>query len=269
MLTTGYSSWLWLAFYCLSLSICCAQSDSISNAGPASSPQSAPQTAAPSQTFQSTLLTFQQNQQALAQGLGALLIRNPTPQQMQAWQQQNATAIQNQQQLAIRLAATASYQPLPYITDVYLPAGATQQMSDFFATHADLANRYAEFYNQQLQSGSESSGVGNAATPFQQQNATEIQTQQQQAQVVAAQSAAQPMPTPPPLVIRPGTSSQLAAYLTAKDQLTRDQIAFANKYLTATPAAREAAMELWMKENSNRLQQMRALAQSLSSTTQN
>jgi hypothetical protein len=83
-------------------------------------PQALPVTAqSPAPTFslnQATLQTFQAQQQALAPSFNALLTLNPTPQQLQAWQQQNATALAAQQQLALDMGAESALEPMPLMT---------------------------------------------------------------------------------------------------------------------------------------------------------
>ena len=267
MLTSGYSSWIGLTFYFAALSLGLAQ-ETATVASPQltlAQPVSA-QAATPSQAFQATLSTFLTGQRKLAQQMDALMAQGATAAQLDAWRQQNAAAIQAQQKLAISLAAATPPQPIPYITDVTLPEGATQEMTDFLTTRADLANRFAQWHNQQIQG---SSSAADTMAAFQQQNAAELQAQQQRAQVLAAQSAAQPMPVPAPLVIPPGSTPQLKAFLTLRDQLMRDEIALRNANLSSTPAVRAAALQQWHQQNAARFQQLQQLAQNLSSSTSN
>jgi len=218
-----------------------------------------------------TLQAFQQEQQALGQQMQALITQGATPQQIAAWHQQNASRFQVQQQRAQALAAASTLQPLPYITDIEIPEGASQEMVDFLATRADLANRRAQIHNQAIAGLTVSSGTGailgavsGEGVTFIQQNQAELTTQAQRAQTLATQSAEQPMPMPLPLAIPPGSSSQMAALLTARDQFMRDRITFSNQYVTATAAVRDAAMAQWMQQNASRFQQVQALAQNLS-----
>lgn len=239
-------------------------------------PSTPTQQVSPNQT---TLQAFQQGQQALTQSLQALLAQNPTPQQMQAWQQQNATSLANQQQLAQSLAADLALQPLDVVVMPQIPANAPQAVKDFITTQVALANARAQIHNQLLNalpvepSDDQIRQMQQSEVQlFQQQQGANLQLQARQAKALANESAQQPVPLPPPLVLPPGTTPQMAAYLTARDQLMRDRINYFNQYVTATPAAREAAMAQWMQQNANRFLQIQALAQQLSpptSTTQN
>jgi hypothetical protein len=274
MLTTGYSSWLWLVFYFLSLPLCFAQSDATISAGQVTLPQPQLQTAAPSQTSPSTLLTFQQNQQALSQSFNALLSLNPTPQQIQAWRQQNATALANQQQFALNMAAESAVQPMAATVRFNIPANASQTMKDFLTTQASMANTRAQIHNQLLNAlPAEVSEAQISQTQlsevqtFHQQQGANLQLQAQRAQTLASESARRPKRLPPPLMIPAGATPQLRALLTARDQLMRDQINFSNQYVNATPAARQAALAQWMQQNAGRIQQMQQSARNLSAAT--
>lgn len=223
---------------------------------------------------QATLRVFQTQQQALAQSLRALLAQNPTPQQWQAWQQQNTVAMAAQQQRALALGAASALQPIPYITDVTVPDDASPTLSAFLVAQADLANARAQIHNQSIQQLS-ASGQTPATTQlgqmgqtemqqFEAQNATQLQAQQQRAQTLAAEVAQQPIPVPPPLVIPAGISSVTAAYLRLHDQVMRDRVALMNQYRTATPDVQQAAWQQWEQQNAARVQQMQALAQNIS-----
>jgi hypothetical protein len=187
---------------------------------------------------------------------------------MQAWQQQNAASIAALQQTAQAMSASQATQPMPYVTNVVIPPGASQTLKDFLTERADLENARAEIYNDQLQSTGTVDPVAVDAQ-FQKENAAALQEQVQRAQVLAQESASQPQPVPPPLVIPPNATPQMAAFLTARDQLMRDEVALYNQYTTASAAVREAAMNQWMQENASRYQQLQTLAQNLSATTAN
>ncbi|MCE0521665.1 MAG: hypothetical protein LV480_02000 [Methylacidiphilales bacterium] len=241
---------------------------------PTTQPASPVLTTQPTSSEQGTLLTFQQNQQTLAKSLTALFAQNPTPQQMQAWQQQNATALANQQQLAQEMAANSAVQPMPTVGQPNIPANASPTLAAFLTTQATLANARAQIHNQlvsalpaEVSEEQISAMQQQEMQLFQQQQGANLQLQTQQAQTLANESASQPVPLPPPLVIPPGSSPQMAAFLTARDQLMRAQINFSNQYVTSTPAVRNAAMAQWMQQNAASFQQVQQLAQNLSTTT--
>jgi hypothetical protein len=82
---------------------------------------------------------------------------------------------------------------------------------------------------------------------FQQQQGANVQLQAQRAQTLANESAQQPLPVPPPLVIPPGSTPQMVAFLTLRDQLMRWQIQLQNQYVTAAPAVRDVALQQWQQ----------------------
>ena len=223
-------------------------------------------TSGTSNVVSSQLQTFQAERQALAGEVQNLIAQGATSDQIQAWHQQNQARITAQQKLAQAISASQPAQPIGYITDVNVPAGASQTMEDFLTARADLFNLRAQLHNQQLQSsGTVDEAQVNAA--FQQQNATVLQAQVQRAQVVAAESDQQTQPTPPPLVVPAGATPQVAAFLTLRDQLMRDFIQLHNQNIASTPAVREAALQQWSQQNAGRIQQLRQQAQNLSAAS--
>ena len=174
------------------------------------------------------------------------------------------------------MAADSALEPQPLPGPPNIPANASSTAKDFLTTRAALANARAQIHNQLLNAlPMEVSDVQisqmqqSEGQLFQQQQGANLQLQAQRAQTLANESARQPMPVPPPLSIPPGSSPQMVAFLTARDQLMRDQITFSNQYVAATPAVREAAMEQWTQQNASRVQQVQALAQTLSTPTGN
>jgi len=217
--------------------------------------------------------TFLSSQQGLAQQMEALIAQGAAGQQIQAWQQENATALANQQQLALDMAAESELQPMPFVAQPNFQVNASQTLKDFLTTLATLANARAQVHNQLLDSLPEevsqtqlSQMQQSEVQLFQQQHATDLQFQQQSAQTLANEAAQQLIPVPPPLVVPQGTSPQLAAFLTAKDQLARDEITFTNQYANATQQVRDAALQQWREQNGSRFQQVQALALQLPTT---
>ena len=232
-----------------------------------SSPPNALQASIPSQGYQSMLSTFLSSQQGLVQQMEALITQGATFDQIQSWEQLNAGLIQTQQQRAFALTAAAPVEPLAYITVIDVPDNATQEMSDFLVTQVDLFNRFVQLHNQRLQAGVLSPATSDEIVSFQQQNGAEIQVQQQRVQVVTAQSALQPLPVPPTLSIPAGSTPQMQAFLTLRDQLMREQIQLHNQSITASAADSSAALQQWQQLNASRFQRLQALAQNLSSAT--
>ena len=218
------------------------------------------------------LQDFLQQQQALAQSYQTLLQQGATSQQIQAWQTANAAVLQQQQERAVALAAYSAVQPLAYVYEVNVPAGASQTMDDFLMARADLFNRYVELHNQAVasaQAAGTTSSESDVQAAFQSQNAAELQAQAQRAQAIAAEPATQPLPVPPPLVVPPGTSPVMAAFLVLRDQLARQHIALWNQFVGQSVAIRDAAIQQWQQQNQASFQQMQQLAQQMAQTSGN
>jgi len=146
-----------------------------------------------------------------------------------------------------------------------LPANASPEMKEFMANRATLMQKMAQLRQQ----NPSTNGVPDPKifAQFQQENATLLQRQKELSQVISEQQAKNPIPTPPPLQIPSNATPQAAAYLTARDQLMRDQIAFMNQHRTDDPAARQAAMQQWRQQNAPRFQQLQQDAQALAQNT--
>ncbi len=213
-----------------------------------------------------TLQAFQVQQRTLTQSELALMSSGATPAQIQAWQQQNAVALAAQKRQVMEMAANSALQPMATVSQPTIPANASQMLKDFLTTQAALANARAQIHNQLL--SAMPSEVSDAqlgqmqqteAQLFQQQEGATLQLQTQRAQALASASAQQPIPLPPPLSIPANASPQLAAFLTARDQLMRDRITVFNQYATATPAIRQAALQEWEQQNAAQVQQLQQL----------
>ena len=239
----------------------------------------------------SQLQAFQAEQHALAGEMRNLIAQGATPDQIMAWRQQNQARITAQHKLAQAISASQPARPIAYITDVNIPAGASQTKEDFltaratlfnsardlngplasrccrpFSARATLFNSWAQLHNQQLQS----SGTVNdsqVAVAFQQQDAAALQTQAQRAQVVAAESDQQVQAVPPPVVMPKGATAQMQSFFTLRDKLRRDLIQLHNQNTSSTPAVRQAALQQWLRQNAGRVQQLRQQARKLSATS--
>ncbi len=221
------------------------------------------------------LLTFQQEQQSLLQEQQALLSQGATPQQFQAWIQQNASRLAAQQQRAQALSAASNAQPWPLAKQLPLPATLSPMLSNLLTTQTALANVHAQLHNQEM-----ATQAGQSPTPaqkgqiheqeeqqFEQQNVSTLTLQAQQAQTLGEASAQASLPLPPPLQLPPNITPQLAAYLVLHDQMMREQIQVRNQYVAATPVAREAALQQWEQQNAGRVQQLQEQAEALSQSS--
>jgi len=160
-----------------------------------------------------------------------------------------------------RWAGPNGTRPMPLMPGANLPANATPEMKEFLENRTTLMQKMAELRQA---NPSDAQGV---MQQFREQNKTLLDRQQQLAQIISQQQAKNPLPEPPPLQIPPNASPQMKAYLTARDQLMRDQIAFMNQHRTDDPAARQAAMQQWRQQNAVRFQQLQQQSQTLAQTT--
>jgi hypothetical protein len=217
---------------------------------------------------------YQQEQAALAQENQALMAKGATLEQLVAWQQQNAVRFAAQQQKAEAMSVASAMRQIPVSAPLVIPANASQTLKDFLMTQASLANAHAQIHNQivqQLTASGQSPTLAQisqmeqqAMQTFQEQHAADLQLQMQRAQALATASEQTVKQVPGPTRIPPNATAQLAAYLTARDQLAREQVQLRNQYVNADPATREAAMEQWQEQNAARFQQLQQQAQNLS-----
>jgi len=126
-----------------------------------------------------------------------------------------------------------------------IPANASPEMKEFLQNQGTLADKM-ELVRSESPSGTLSPQV---FAQFRQQNAALLARQSQLSQVIAQQQNKNNTLTAPPLQIPPKASSQLTAYLTLRDQLMRDEIAYMNQHKNDALAARQAAMQQWHKQN--------------------
>jgi len=221
----------------------------------------------------STLQTYLQERQTLAQQWRALVAQGASQQQLQAWRQQNAAQFQAQRQLAQTLALASALQPMRVQAFVNIPPNASSTLTDFLTTQANLASARAQIHNQLLQQlpPSATQAQVNAmqqqvAQLMQQQYAGEFQLQAQRAQALAA-AAPVPLRLVGPVHIPPDASPQLQAYLTARNAIATSRAQTWNQYATADPAMRQTAMQQWRQQNAAALQQLSQQVQSLSNPT--
>jgi hypothetical protein len=230
----------------------------------ASSSSAAGQSVSPAQTF----ATFQAEQQSLAASFQQLVARGATQDQIAAWKQQNAARLTAQQQRGHGIVASQPSTPMPYVTDVDIPADASQTLQDFLSQRAELYNARAQIHNQQLQN----TGMvdeGQVETQFQAENSSALQAQAERAKALADENDSQPLPVPPPLVVPAGAGVALQQFLTLRDQLIRGEIQVHNQNLNLSLAERQAAVQKWRQQNSPNFQQLQTFAQKLFAPQQN
>ena len=223
----------------------------------------------------STLTAYGQERQTLIQEWDTLVSQGATPQQIQAWRQQNAANFALQQQRAEALSAADYYQPMLFLPVPYIPANASATLHDFLTTRTAMANARAQIHNQLVQS------LAPGATPqqvdqlqqqeqqaFLQQFASDIQLQSQRAQELAAQAGREAFDPPVPSAIPPDATPQLKAFLAARDALRASWIQVWNDNLSADPDTLQAALGQWRQQNAAAILQLGQLQSNLSASTQ-
>lgn len=225
---------------------------------------------APSATF----VTFQQEQTALNEELDALVAQGATQDQIDAWQQQNAARFQAQVERAQEMSADAAKQPMTYVTEVAIPDGASQELVDLLVTGANLYNSFVEIHNELISDPTASTTdpdtlAQTEVTLFQQQNGADLADQAGQVKVVTSQEAKKPLPVPQPFTVPAGTDAELAAFLTIKNQIERQDILLHNQYCAGATARVDAAILQWQNQHPALFQQMTQMAQDLAQPTQN
>ena len=155
------------------------------------------------------------------------------------------------------VAALAGSQPCSF------PADASSEMKEFLQNRAILIQKSAELRRSNPNGPPDAQKLAQ----YERDNAALFQRQKELSQILSQQQATSLPTTPAPLQMPLNASPQLQAYLTARDQLMRDQIAFINLHRTDDPATRQAAMREWREQNATRFQQLQQEAQALTQTT--
>ena len=153
----------------------------------------------------------------------------------------------------------------PFMQQANLPANASPEMKEFMENRQTLMQKMAEL--RQQNPNTNAAPDPKIVAQFQQQNADLLKRQKELSQIISEQQAKNPLPEPPPLQIPPNATPQMKDYLTARDQLMRDQVAFMNQHRTDEPSARQAAMQQWRRQNAARFQQLQQQSQALAQTT--
>ena len=129
---------------------------------------------------------------------------------------------------------------------------ASAEMKEFMANRATLAQRMADLRR---------STPNGAADPklfaqFQKENAALLQRQRELSQALPQQQG-QHLPGVVPEMPIPATASpEMKAYLTARNQLMREQMEFMSQHRTDDPATRQAAMLKWRQDHAARFQDL-------------
>lgn len=221
---------------------------------------------------QTVLAEFQAVQSPLMQERQALLAGGATSEQLQAWQAQTAPRLTAQQRRADLLALLAAWDLRPVPKPATIPAGASPALAKLLQAVAKLQAASVQSHNQWAQSLPTDATAEEIrarqqqeATLFRQQHQAELASLARQAQALATDAAGQLRPVPAPLQIPADATPQLSAFLVARDELMRADVAMQNQYAGADPAMRQAAIQLWCQQNASRLEQLCQLAQALSS----
>ena len=141
-----------------------------------------------------------------------------------------------------------------------IPADSTPEMREFLNNQFTLTQKMEQLRGQ----GPNGTVSPQAFAQFRKDNADLIKRQSDLSQILAQQQNKN-VPSGPPPQIPTKASPQLQAYLAARDQLMRDQVAFMNQHRTDDLATQQAAMRQWRQQNEPRFQQLQQLAQALPS----
>jgi hypothetical protein len=156
--------------------------------------------------------------------------------------------------------SSGAFHPTGPVSAIHIPPNASPELKEFLENRAKLSESFARMRSQ---GGTNGAPNPQAFAEFQEQNKALLDRQRELAQAISAQQAKNPMPAPPPLQMPPNASPQLQTFLTTRDQLMRDQIAFMNQHRTDDPAARQAAMQQWRQQNASRFTQLQQESQAL------
>ena len=205
----------------------------------------------------------------------ALVAQGATQQQLQAWHAQNSAQFATQDQRAQTMAANSELQLRRTNHQPTIPVNASPALKDLLNTRAALANAHAQIHNQLVQG---SSGTNltfaqlgtmeqNETQLFQQQDSALLTLQVQRAQALTPTSVA-PTRTARASVAVPGNATpQMTALATTRKQLRQSLIQLRNQYASASPEARNAALQQWRQQNAGPFTQLQQQAQTLSQTT--
>ena len=265
--------WLGIVFYLTTIAGVLAQATTSSQASSSATTQQVSQN-------QALLQAYQEEQKVLIQEKRSLVASGATQEQLAAWRQQNDAQFAAQLQRAQAMATISALQPMATNRRANIPANASPALRDFLTSKTALGNARAQIHNQFVQQAAGSSltyaQLGNIEQQeselFQQQNAALLTLQAQRSLTLTNESTQTAQPVPPPVVIAPNTTPQMAAFLTVRNQLMRERVQLWNQYVNAAPSVREAVLQQWRQQNAGRIQQLQQLAQNLaqaSSTTHN
>jgi hypothetical protein len=175
----------------------------------------------------------------------------------------------------MEVASTLTLRPTN--TKPRIPANASSTLQNYLTGNAVLANAQAQIHNHLVQQATSSGGSSSFAQVsqlqkqetalFKRQYATQIAAQAQLSKQLSSESTPILLPVPKVVTIPPNATPQMASYLTTRNQIRRELVQVRNQYATATPAAREAALQQWRQQNATQLQQLQQEAQNLAQTS--
>jgi len=223
----------------------------------------------------STIQAYAQEQEALMQQRRALVAQGATQQQLQAWYTQNAVQFAAQDQRAQTMAASSALQLRRANHQPTIPANASPALKNMLNTRAALANAHAQIHNQLVQG---SSGTNltfaqlgtmeqNETQLFQQQDSALLTLQAQRAQALTPTSIAPTRTARASAAVPSNATPQMAAFLSTRKQLRQSLIQLRNQYASASPEARNAALQQWRQQNAGQFTQLQQQAQTLSQAT--
>ncbi len=203
--------------------------------------------------------TFMARRKSLAREMMALVESGASPQEIETWHEANAARHQALRDAAIAMAARQTPPELPFIEEIQLPEGASRNMEEFLLQRAVLHNSRVELLNRLHQATEEERQQ--ALETLQSQNEEALEVQRALAVQISEEgflSEEQEIAADPN--IPPDASPELEDFLTKRHALMKEQIALLNQYRSATPEARQQALEDWHENNFSRLNALRKAA---------
>lgn len=227
----------------------------------------------PSSQAEVLLSEFLQERDALMQERFDLIDGCATREQLQRWQQQNASRFEVLQQRALALSQAQELNARPTNRQPNIPPNASVALQEFLTTQTVLANARAQIHNQLLQPLSAKSGElqvemirSQSMQIFHQQNAATLDLQRRRAEALAQESEPLSIRVPKDPIIPPNASPELAAVLTQRHALLLEYTQIQNQYIHASPTQRATALRQWREQSAARFEQFQQAAQTLSAS---
>jgi hypothetical protein len=184
---------------------------------------------------------------AIAAEMAQLVRSGANPEQIEIWNRNNAARLAAIQQKLSAMAARQDSKPQPYIREVQIPPGASENLENFLIERAKLNNEQILVHNQTLQASPEKRSE--AIEAWQKQNAAVMEAQAARASQISGESQPPDLPVPSPADIPPNATPELKDFITRRNALIKAEAGVIAHLKTATPEQRQQALEAWRASN--------------------